>query len=188
LGIVTSTGGPNALVQVLGGLGADFPLPILLVQHITGSFLAGFASWLNAVSPFTVVVVKDRARTLPGNIYMAEQDHHLVASDGVVRACGGVPVCAQRPSGTVLFDSMAAAGGSRALGLLLTGMGEDGAQGLLRLRQSGAWTIAEDESTAVVYGMPAEAVRLGAVSELLPLPAIGARLLGLALQGSAVAR
>ena len=91
----------------------------------------------------------------------------------------GDPVCAQRPSGTVLFDSMAKTLGGGAVGLLLTGMGDDGAEGLLRLRQSGAYTIAEDESTAVVYGMPKEAVRLGGVCESLPLPAIAGRLLEL---------
>jgi two-component system chemotaxis response regulator CheB len=91
----------------------------------------------------------------------------------------GDPVCAQRPSGTVLFDSMAHTLGSSALGVLLTGMGEDGAEGLLHLRRSGAYTIAEDESTAVVYGMPKEAVRLGGVCESLPLPAIAGRLLEL---------
>ena len=97
------------------------------------------------------------------------------------------PVCAQRPSGTVLFESMAAAFGNQALGVLLTGMGDDGAEGLLRVRQSGGYTIAEDESTAVVYGMPAEAVRLGGVSESLPLPAIAPRILELVLPRSEVA-
>jgi two-component system, chemotaxis family, protein-glutamate methylesterase/glutaminase len=187
LGIVSSTGGPNALVQLLGGLGADFPLPILAVQHITGSFLEGFASWLDGVCPFSVEIVRDRSLMVPGKVYLAEQDHHLHAENGLVRVDRGQPVCAQRPSGTVLLESMAAAFGSRSLGIILTGMGEDGAEGLLRLHQSGAYTIAEDESTAVVYGMPAEAVRLGAVSESLPLPAIAPRILNLVLPRSEVA-
>jgi two-component system chemotaxis response regulator CheB len=187
LGIVSSTGGPNALVQVLGGLGAGFPLPILLVQHIAGSFLEGFAAWLDGVCPFSVEIVRDRSVTAPGKVYLASQDHHLRAEYGFVRLDRALPVCAQRPSGTVLFESMASAFGSQALGVLLTGMGEDGAEGLLRVRQNGGYTIAEDESTAVVYGMPAEAVRLGGVSESLPLPAIASRILELTLPRSEAA-
>jgi two-component system chemotaxis response regulator CheB len=187
LGIVSSTGGPNALIQVLGGLGEGFPLPILVVQHIASSFLEGFASWLEDVCPFSVEIVRDRSLTAPGKVYLAAQDHHLRAENGFVRLDRALPVCAQRPSGTVLFESMAAAFGSQALGVLLTGMGDDGAEGLLRVRQSGGYTIAEDESTAVVYGMPAEAVRLGAGSESLPLPAIAPRILELILPRSEVA-
>jgi two-component system chemotaxis response regulator CheB len=187
LGIASSTGGPNALIQLLGGLGAGFPLPILLVQHIASSFLEGFASWLDDVCPFSVEIVGDRALTAPGKVYLASQDHHLRAENGFVRLDRSLPVSAQRPSGTVLFESMAAAFGNQALGVLLTGMGDDGAEGLLRVRQSGGYTIAEDESTAVVYGMPAEAVRLGGVSESLPLPAIAPRILELVLPRSEVA-
>ena len=179
LGIASSTGGPGALVQLLAGLGADFPLPILVVQHIAGSFLEGFASWLEDVCPFSVEIVKDRSLTTRAKIYVAAQDLHLRAGNGFVRVDCGPPVCAQRPSGNVLFESMAAAYGCEALGVVLTGMGDDGAEGLLRIRQNGGHTIAEDESTAVVYGMPAEAVRLGAALESLPLPAIGPRILEL---------
>jgi two-component system chemotaxis response regulator CheB len=187
LGIVSSTGGPKALAQLLNGLGPDFPLPILAVQHITSSFLDGFASWLQGVCPFEVEIVKDRSVTVGGKIYLAAPDHHLRAENGFVWVDRGDPVCAQRPSGTVLFESMARALGHQALGVLLTGMGEDGAEGLLRLRQSGAHTIAEDESTAVVYGMPAEAVRLGGVSESLPIPAIAPRIMELILPRCEVA-
>jgi two-component system chemotaxis response regulator CheB len=179
LGIASSTGGPAALVQLLGGLGAAFPLPILIVQHIASSFLEGFASWLDDVCPFSVEIVRDGSLIAPGKIYLAAQDHHLRVEYGFLRADRGQPVCAQRPSGTVLFESMASAYGSQALGVVLTGMGDDGAEGLLRVRQRGGYTIAEDESTAIVYGMPAEAVRLGAVSESLPLPAIAPRILEL---------
>jgi two-component system chemotaxis response regulator CheB len=179
LGIASSTGGPSALVQLLGGLGAEFSLPILVVQHIASSFLEGFAAWLDGVCPFSVEIVRDRSLMLPRKIYLAAQDHHLRAHNGHIRVDRGQPVCAQRPSGTVLFESIANAYGSRAMGVILTGMGDDGAEGLLRLRQGGGYTIAEDESTAVVYGMPAEAVRLGAVQESLPLLAIAPRILEL---------
>jgi two-component system chemotaxis response regulator CheB len=179
LGIVSSTGGPNALAHLLGGLGPDFPLPIALVQHITSSFLEGFASWLESVSPFSVEIVKGRTSLSRGKVYLAARDRHLRVDGDSMLADGGDPVCAQRPSGTVLFESLAQTLGRQALGVLLTGMGEDGAEGLLKIRKAGGHTIAEDESTAVVYGMPAEAVRLGAVSESLPLPAIAPRILEL---------
>ena len=187
LGIVSSTGGPNALVQLLGCLGPDFRLPIALVQHITSSFLEGFASWLESACPFSVVIVQERMRLQPGKVYLANRDRHLRVLRGYVQVDGGDPVCAQRPSGTVLFESVADGYGRQAMGVLLTGMGEDGAQGLLRLRNQGGYTIAEHESTAVVYGMPAEAVRLGGVCESPPLPEIAPRILDLTFSKKEVA-
>jgi two-component system chemotaxis response regulator CheB len=187
LGIVTSTGGPSALVELLGGLGSEYPLPILLVQHITSSFLEGFASWLESACPFSVVIVRNRVVPAPGTVYVAMQDRHLRIERGGLQVDAGDPICAQRPSGTMLFESMARTFGSGALGVLLTGMGEDGAEGLLQIRNRGGHTIAEDESTAVVYGMPAAAVRLGAVCESLPLPAIAPRILELAFSKREVA-
>jgi two-component system chemotaxis response regulator CheB len=179
LGLVSSTGGPRAIAQVLAGLGPGFPLPILLVQHITSNFLEPFAQWLETISGFPVEVVRDRSIAEAGHIYLAAPDHHLRAGPGTVRVDRGDPVCAQRPSGTALFESMGEALGSRGIGVLLTGMGEDGAEGLLQLRQQGGYTIAEDASTAIVYGMPGAAERLGAVAESLPLPAIAPRILQL---------
>jgi two-component system, chemotaxis family, protein-glutamate methylesterase/glutaminase len=184
LGIVCSTGGPQALVQLLGALGVSreapaFPLPMLLVQHMTGSFLAGFAAWLGDVCPFPVRVVKDGCIPVAGTLHMAPSERHLRLDEGRLRLDAGDPVAYQRPSGTVLFQSMARDLGADALGVLLTGMGADGASGLLDVRNSGGYTIAEDESTAVVYGMPAAAMRMGAVCESLPLPAIAPRILEL---------
>jgi two-component system, chemotaxis family, protein-glutamate methylesterase/glutaminase len=188
MGIVCSTGGPSALAQLLGGLGTGFPLPIALVQHITSSFLAGFASWLKSVCAFSIDIVQDRVIPVPGHVYLAVPDHHLRVKARALQVDGGHPVCGQRPSGTVLFESMADDLGRAALGVLLTGMGDDGASGLLHLRNQGGHTIAEDESTAVVYGMPAEAVRLGAVCECLPLPQIAPRILDLSCAPQEVAR
>ncbi|HXI39353.1 MAG TPA: chemotaxis-specific protein-glutamate methyltransferase CheB [Bryobacteraceae bacterium] len=180
LGIVASTGGPNALVPLLNGLGLGFPLPILLVQHITASFLEGFVSWLDSVCQFSVRIAKDGELPAPGRVYLAPADRHLRLESGCLRVDAGDPVCAQRPSGTVLFQSMARSSGCRSVGVLLTGMGDDGAQGLLELRKAGCYTIAEHESTAVVYGMPGAGAKLGAVCESLPLPAIAPRILQLA--------
>jgi two-component system chemotaxis response regulator CheB len=187
LGIVCSTGGPNALVQLLGGLGRDFPLPILLVQHITDSFLEGFASWLSSICPFSLVIVRDRAILAPGTIFLAAPGHHLRTEHGYLQVDRGDPIGSQRPSGNALFASMANNFGGRAMGVILTGMGDDGAEGLLQIRQKGGHTIAEDESTAVVYGMPAEAVRRGAVCESLPIPEIAPRILELTLPAERVA-
>jgi two-component system chemotaxis response regulator CheB len=179
LGIVCSTGGPRALVQLLGALGPDFPLPILLVQHMTASFLEGFAAWLDDVCPFSVTAVKDGCIPVARVLHMTTEDRHLRLDAGRLRLDDGEPISFQRPSGTALFQSMARELGADALGLLLTGMGDDGASGLLDIRRSGGYTIAEDESTAVVYGMPAAAVRMGAVCQSLPLPAIAGRVLEL---------
>jgi two-component system chemotaxis response regulator CheB len=181
LGIVSSTGGPAALIQLLGALGAEFPLPILLVQHMTASFVEGFATWLQSVCPLAVKVVNDACVPVAGTVYVASAERHLRLDAGRLWLDRGDPISFQRPSGTLMFHSMAQDLGPAALGVLLTGMGDDGASGLLDIRRSGGYTIGEDESTAVVYGMPAAAVRMGAVCESLPLPAIAPRILDLIL-------
>ena len=186
LGIVASTGGPNALAKVLAGLGRNVPVPVLLVQHITPGFLKGFVTWLNGISPMPVVEAADGQIPEPGTVYVAPADRHLVLDRGCLRLDSGAPVSVQRPSGTVLFRSMARSLGANSLGVLLTGMGEDGAAGLRAVREAGGYTIAEDETTAVVYGMPAAAVRMGAVCESLPLDDIAPRVSQLLLAPAAV--
>jgi two-component system chemotaxis response regulator CheB len=176
LGIVASTGGPNAVSQLLAGLGRGFPLPTLLVQHITPAFLDGFISWLNSVSPLPVAVAADGERPRPGHVYLPPADRHLEIVGGVLRMVEGPEVSTQRPSGTVLFRSMARDLGPRGIGVLLTGMGDDGAAGLLEMRRAGALTIAEDASTAVIYGMPRVAAETGAAAETLPLGDIAGRI------------
>jgi len=188
LGITCSTGGPQALEQLLRALGSDFPLPILLVQHMTAGFIQGFASWLESVCPFQARVVNDGCIPVAGMVHMAPADRHLRLDSGMLWLDAGVPISFQCPSGTVLFESMARDLGADALGVLLTGMGDDGASGLLAIRRAGGFTIAEDESTAVVYGMPGAAVRIEAVCESLPLPAIAPRVLELAPAKQAILR
>jgi two-component system chemotaxis response regulator CheB len=180
LGIAASTGGPSALMELLSGLGRGFPLPILLVQHMTPSFVEGFAAWLASVTPFPVEVVTGTTSLAPGRVFLAPAARHLVAGAGRAWAENGRPVGHHRPSGDVLFASIARSAGSGGIGVLLTGMGEDGAQGLLEVRRAGGYTIAEHESTAVVNGMPAAGIRLGAACEALPLPSIAPRILELA--------
>jgi len=179
LGIVCSAGGPGALVQLLRALEPAFPQPILLVQHMTSSFLEGFASWLASACPISVKIANNGSIPTAGTVIVAAADRHLRLEAGRLRLDAREPISFQRPSGTALFQSMAQDLRTEALGVLLTDMGDDGAAGLLDIRRAGGFTIAEDESTAVVYGMPAAAVRIGAVCESLPLPAIGSRVLEL---------
>jgi two-component system chemotaxis response regulator CheB len=181
MGIAASTGGPPALAKVLSALPRDFPLPVLLVQHMGAPFMEGFASWLNGLVPLEVRLAQDQEIPTPGRVYVAPGDRHLLLSPaGPLKVSAETPFGNQRPSATLLFQSMARSAGRRSLGVILTGMGEDGAQGLVEMRQAGGYAVAEDESTAVVYGMPAAAARLGGVSVSLPLDLIAPRILRLA--------
>lgn len=180
VGIVCSTGGPPALVKLLGGLGGDFPLPILVVQHMAAGFLSGFATWLEGVCPFAVEIASHGDVPARGRVHLAPPERHLCVGGGRLYLDSAEPVCLQRPSGSMLFGSMARGLGCHALGVLLTGMGRDGASGLYDIRKAGGHTIAQDEATCAVYGMPAAAIALGAACETLPLEAIAPRLLELA--------
>ena len=177
LAIAASTGGPPALAQVLGALPTTCPVPVLLVQHMGAAFMEGFAAWLDGLVPMPVALAQDGEAARPGRVYVAPGDRHLTLTPaGTLRLGLERPLASQRPSATLLFRSVAEVAGERAVGVLLTGMGEDGATGLTEMRRVGGYTLTEAESTAVVYGMPAAAVRLGGSSLSLPLPAIGPRL------------
>jgi two-component system chemotaxis response regulator CheB len=181
MGIAASTGGPPALAKILGAFPADFPIPVLLVQHMGAPFMEGFAAWLNGLTPLDVRLAQEGDVPAAGRVYVAPGDRHLVlSSTGALRISADPPTGGQRPSATTLFQSMARYAGPKGIGVLLTGMGEDGAQGLVEMRRAGAYTLAEHESTAVVYGMPAAAVRMGGVRASLPLDLIAPRLLHLA--------
>lgn len=183
VGLVASTGGPFALAALLKQLPKEFPLPILLVQHMVPSFVEGFVSWLNTVSNLPCKFAQVGETPVKGTIYLPPADNHLVLTKKGLNLTQTPPVCYQRPSGTILLQSMAEVLGNQALGVLLTGMGEDGAEGLHAIHQAKGHTIAEDETTAVVYGMPKAAVQLGAVHDLLPLHDIADRLIDLTLPG-----
>lgn len=165
-----STGGPQALARLFGMLPADPGLPILLVQHMGASFMAGFATWLQSVVPQQVVVAESGVLPKSGTIYVAPGDRHLrVERDGRLAVSSAPPIGGQRPSATALFDSAAEALGGAAVAVVLTGMGEDGAAGVRSLLAGGGAAIAEHESSAVVNGMPAAAVRAGAMALALDL-------------------
>lgn len=177
VGIAASTGGPPALASVLGALAPDFAAPVLVVQHMGPQFMEGFAAWLDGQTRLKVKLAEDRETPMPGVVYVAPGDRHLLmGAGGVMRLSSDPPIASQRPAANVLFRSLAETMGARAVGVLLTGMGEDGAKGLLAMKEAGAYTLIEDESTAVVFGMPGAAARLGAASLALPLDLIGPRL------------
>jgi two-component system chemotaxis response regulator CheB len=175
IAIGASTGGPPALQAILSQLPAD--LPVVVVQHMSPGFIQGLARWLNETTPLQVKVAGNGETLQAGMVYLAPDGRHLlVTAGGRARLRTSPPVSGHRPSATALFQSVAQNYGSAAVGVLLTGMGRDGAQGFKALRDAGAHTIAQDEATCVVFGMPKQAIALGAVEEVLPLEQIGARL------------
>ena len=175
-----STGGTEALHEVLTRLPANVP-GILLTQHIPKQFSTSFAQRLNRACAFEVKEAVDGDELGVGRALLAPGDFHMVLRKTPagyrVQIQDGPKVCYQRPAVDVMFSSVVNAVRGNAVGVLLTGMGADGAQGLLGMRQAGAKTIAQDEATCVVYGMPREAVRLGAVEHLLPLTDIPAAII-----------
>ncbi len=176
VGIVASTGGPSALLRILRGLPPDFDAPILIVQHMAPAFTSSFTEWLGAACRISVLEPRNGQRPLPGCAYVAPADRHMILRHGVLALTHDEPVAMQRPSGTLLLQSMAMDLGPAAAGIVVTGMGDDGAAGLSDIRKAGGHTIAESEATAVVYGMPAAAVALGAACEVLPLDQIAGRM------------
>ena len=180
--IGASTGGTEAIRHVLEPLPSNAPA-ILITQHMPGGFTRSFAERLDKLCQIRVKEAHDGERVLPGHAYIAPGDQHLkLARSGanyVVRLDSGPPVNRHRPSVDVLFESAAQQAGRNAIGVLLTGMGKDGAAGLLAMRNAGAATVAQDEDSCVVFGMPREAIALGAADEVLPLDAIAPRLLKL---------
>jgi len=175
LAIGASTGGTQAIEAVLRCLPSTTPGTVI-VQHMPEFFTSAFAERLNAICTLEVREAGDNDIVVPGLALIAPGNRHLVLQRSgarfVVRVKGGPQIHHQRPSVDVLFQSVARNAGPNATGVLLTGMGVDGAQGLLAMRQGGAHTIAQDEETCVVFGMPKEAIRFGAAEEILPLTEI----------------
>ena len=177
--IGASTGGPAALQRLLEGLPRDFPAPIAIVQHMPPGFTKPFATRLDGLCRLSVKEAVDGERLEPGQVRIAPAGLHLHLSGSLATGLSTEPrVARHTPSVDVLFGSAARARPGRALGILLTGMGEDGAQGLSLIHAQGGITIAESEETCAVYGMPRAAVERGAVKYVLPLPAIAELLSG----------
>ncbi len=176
VGVVASTGGPAAVAAFLKGLEPDFTAPVLLVQHMGAEFLAGYAGWLDGLSARKVTPAEDLQHPQPGCVHVAPGRHHLICEHGRMRLLPDDDNCGHVPGGDVLLRSLARSYGPRAVGIVLTGMGDDGARGLLAMRQAGARTIVQDEASSAVYGMPAVAKRLGAAELELPVELIASQL------------
>lgn len=175
IAIGASTGGPGAILTVLRELPVGFTPLVLLVIHISEPFAVAFAEWLDAQISLTVRYASDgeRLACLTGGVVLvARPDRHLEVVGDKLELTAGPERHHCRPSVDVLFESVAREHGRNAIGCLLTGMGKDGAAGLLAMRRAGGATVAQDEATSVVFGMPGEAVRLGAAMDVLPLPKI----------------
>jgi two-component system, chemotaxis family, protein-glutamate methylesterase/glutaminase len=182
IAIGASTGGTEAIKFLLSQLPAHTP-GIVISQHIPSTFSYSFAQRMNQISVMTVYEATHQQVILPGHVYIAPGSHHLlIERDGARYVCRlheGSPVNRHRPSVDVMFRSVAQNVGPNAVGVILTGMGDDGAHGMLEMHQAGAVTIAQDEHSSVVWGMPGESVRLGGVDHVVPLSQIPQRLLNL---------
>lgn len=169
IGIGASTGGPQALQGILAGLPRTFPVPILVVQHIAPTFLPGLAEWLNQTTGLQVQIAAYGVCPLPGHVYLAPDDFHMgISRGGRMLLTREAPQHHLRPAVSYLFRSLADVCGPAAVGVLLTGMGKDGAAELKLMKERGAITIAQDRESSVVHGMPGEAIALGGVTQVLP--------------------
>lgn len=181
IAIGASTGGPAALLQVLRALPLEIGVTVLVVIHLNERFESAFASWLTGQTPWPAQFARDGqpVSELVGRVVLAPANSHMVVKADKLRLQDGEERHSCRPSVDVLFESLAGEYAAATVACLLTGMGRDGATGLLAIRHAGGHTIAQDEDTSVVYGMPREAALLGAAQEILPLNQIGPRLAGL---------
>lgn len=165
-----STGGPQALQQIFSQLPANFPVPILCAQHISEGFLQGLVDWLDTQCILKVQVARSGDKPLPGVIYFPQEKTHLeVDPRGYLVASHKPPIDGHRPSVTATFKSVAEHYGEAALGVLLTGMGRDGADGMQAIAQAGGITMAQDEASSIVFGMPQQAIALGAVHHIVAI-------------------
>jgi two-component system chemotaxis response regulator CheB len=184
IAIGASTGGPLVLQSILAGLPANLPMPVLIVQHMAPGFVDSFAGWLEQSTGFPVRMALDGEAMLPGHAYVAPDGHHMgVRRGGRILLSDAAPESGMRPAVSFLFRSLAATMAPHVAAVLLTGMGRDGVDELMRLKQAGALTIAQDEKSSVVFGMPGQAVEAGAVSHVLPPDAIAELLAGLTSNG-----
>ena len=179
--IGASTGGPTAVIALLSVLPPDFPGSVLLVQHIVEGFSPAFAQWLEKETDLRIKVAEDGERLEPKTVYIPPCDLHMEVRKGRLALTGGAPVNSCRPSIDVLFRSVAEEYGPQALGVLLTGMGKDGAEGCRVIQDRGGYTVVQDQETSLVFGMPQAAISLGAATVVLPLQEIPERILRLTL-------
>ncbi|MBP2654933.1 MAG: response regulator receiver modulated CheB methylesterase [Firmicutes bacterium] len=178
--IGTSTGGPRALQELVTRLPGNLPCGVVIVQHMPPGFTKSLANRLDSLCALSVKEAEHNDVVKPGSVLIAPGDYHMtVERDGtrtVVKLNQGPPIGSHRPSVNPLMESVAKIYGSLATGVILTGMGSDGARGMQEIKQSGGYTIAEDQSTTVVFGMPKSAIELGIIDKVVPLPAIASEI------------
>ena len=179
LAIAASTGGPAALASILAKLPPELPIPLLVVQHIAPGFEAELARWLDSLTSLEVRLAADGAPLAAGTVHVAADGRHLGVRGRTIRLCDEPPLHGFRPSGTHLFSSIAREFGPRGAGIVLSGMGSDGADGLAMLRRAGGYTAAQSAATSVVYGMPRVAIDSGAAAHELDLDDIPGEILRL---------
>lgn len=188
IGIGASLGGPQALEQIISGLSKDFSIPILIVQHISPGFSQGLVDWISKGTSLKVKLAEHKEIAMPGSIYFAPDHFHMEISSGnVISLIDGPPEGGVKPAISRLFRSMASVCGPYGLGLILTGMGRDGAEELLLMREKGAVTAAQDEESSIMYGMPREAIQIGAAQLIFSLDQIAPFLNLLSQSGSKAA-
>ena len=181
IGIGASTGGPPVLQTILAGLPKGFPVPILIVQHIAPGFLPGLVDWLSQTTGWHVQIAGHGMTPVAGHVYLAPDDFHMgVSPSGRIVLSREDPISGLRPSVAYLFRTLAEVSGAQAIGVILTGMGRDGAVELKQMREAGAETIAQSRETSVVHGMPGEAIALDAATHILPTDKIADALVTLA--------
>jgi two-component system chemotaxis response regulator CheB len=169
-----STGGPQALQTILSHLPGNFPVPILCIQHISSGFLAGLVGWLGSHFQGRIQIAKPDETPMPGHVYFPQEHSHLIVDgNGRLQCVVSPPIGGHRPSITSTFQSVADHYKDAAIGVLLTGMGRDGSDGLRALSDAGSLTICQDEASSVIYGMPRDAIERGAARVVLPLNEIG---------------
>jgi two-component system, chemotaxis family, protein-glutamate methylesterase/glutaminase len=184
VGMGASTGGPPVLQTILSRLPRTFPTPLLIVQHIAHGFLPGMVDWLNQTTGLQVHIAAHGAQPLPGHVYVAPDDFHLgIGAHGDLVLGRQEPENGLRPAVSHLFRSLATICGAASVGVLLTGMGTDGAAELKRMKDCGAHTIAQDRESSIVHGMPGEAIELGAAVQILPADKIAGALIAHVTRG-----
>jgi len=174
--IASSTGGPMALCQLCSALPANFPVPIILVQHNTSGFDKGFVQWLDGYSPLKVQIAEDGMLPVKGNVYVAPTDKHITVNESGIFFDNSDPINNQKPAADILFKSAAKLYGNTLISIVLTGMGNDGAEGTKRVKNSGGITMAQDESSSMIFGMPQTAIETGCVDIVIPLNEIANKL------------
>lgn len=185
VGIGASTGGPVAVRTILKALPSDFPVPILVVQHIAKGFTPGLRDWLAEGVDLEIEVATMARRVHPGTVYLAPDDRHLTLLEpDLLTLSAAPPVGRFRPSVSVLFESMARVLGASALGVILTGMGDDGVSGASNIRDAGGYVVGQDRASSVVYGMAKEAQRANVISEELDIDRIAPRLVEIVGDGA----